>query len=112
MMERIESGPLAKSPIYLWAKELYSDKRGVSSAILGGIMIMIIGFATLVLGNYIVYAIATSLPALNSSDYNLTYAAIIGYATTVMPLFGLALMVLGFALILYTLRTSMQEEQR
>lgn len=92
-------------------KELYRNKRGVASAILGGIMIMIIGFATLVLGNYIIYAIATSLPSLNSSAYNTTYSAIIGYATTVLPLFGLALMVLGFALILYTLRSSMQGER-
>jgi len=71
---------------------------------------MIIGFATLTIGNYIIYAIASSLPAITgtyASAYSNTTTAVMGYVTTVLPLFGLALMVLGFAIILFTLRSSM-----
>ena len=71
---------------------------------------MIIGFATLTIGNYIIYAIANSLPSITgtyATNYSTTTAAVMGYVTTVLPLFGLALMVLGFAIILFTLRSSM-----
>jgi len=71
---------------------------------------MIIGFATLTIGNYIIYAIASSLPAITgtyASAYTNTTTSVMGYVTTVLPLFGLALMVLGFAIILFTLRSSM-----
>lgn len=87
------------------------QNAGIANAIMGGIMIMIIGFATLVIGNYIVYAIVDSMPALSgahSASYNATLTTIVNYATTVIPLFGLVLMVLGFAIILYTLRSSME----
>jgi hypothetical protein len=97
-----------KGFVYKLVGELHKDTRAVSGAILAGIMVMIIGFATLVIGNYIVYAIITSLPALNSTGYNSTLTTITTYATTVIPLFGLALMVLGFAIILFTLRSSME----
>ena len=91
-------------------KQLVSDKKGNAAAILGGIMVMIIGFATLTIGNYIIYAIASSLPTITgtyASDYTNTTDSVMGYVTTVLPLFGLALMVLGFAIILFTLRSSM-----
>lgn len=91
-------------------KQLIADKKGNAAAILGGIMVMIIGFATLTIGNYIIYAIATSLPSISGSygsSYSNTTASVMGYVTTVLPLFGLALMVLGFAIILFTLRSSM-----
>ena len=55
---------------------------------------MIIGFATLTIGNYIIYAIASSLPAITgtyASDYDNTTSSVMGYVTTVLPLFGLAL---------------------
>ena len=71
---------------------------------------MIIGFATLTIGNYIIYAIAASLPAITgtySNAYSNTTTSVMNYVTTVLPLFGLALMVLGFAIILFTLRSSM-----
>lgn len=93
-------------------KNLFGDRSAVAAAILGGIMIMIIGFATLVIGNYIVFAIITSLPALNESNYTTVKNSIVSYATTVIPLFGLGLMVLGFAIILYTLRSSMDTGSR
>jgi hypothetical protein len=60
--------------------------------------------------NYIIYAIASSLPVITGtygSAYTNTTNAVMGYVTTVLPLFGLALMVLGFAIILFTLRSSM-----
>ena len=91
-------------------KQLAQDKRGNAAAILGGIMVMIIGFATLTIGNYIIYAIASSLPVITgtySSSYSNTTSSVMGYVTTVLPLFGLALMVLGFSIILFTLRSSM-----
>lgn len=91
-------------------KSLVQDKKANAAAILGGIMVMIIGFATLTIGNYIVYAIASSLPAITgtySNAYSNTTSTVMGYVNTVLPLFGLALMVLGFAIILFTLRSSM-----
>lgn len=93
-------------------KTFAGDNTAVGNAILAGIMIMIIGFATLVIGNYIVFAIIASLPILTSASYNATLATITNYATTVLPLFGLGLMVLGFAVILYTLRSSMDTGTR
>jgi hypothetical protein len=93
-------------------KQLVADKKGNAAAILGGIMVMIIGFATLTIGNYIIYAIASSLPTIAgtyASAYTNTTNSVMGYVTTVLPLFGLALMVLGFAIILFTLRSSMGE---
>lgn len=110
MAQRTEKGTFDK--IKGGVTKLCGDNAAVSGAILGGIMIMIIGFATLVIGNYIVYAIITSLPALANSNYNSTLATVENYATTVIPLFGLALMVLGFAIILFTLRSSMQTDGR
>ncbi len=91
-------------------KALVADKKANAAAILGGIMVMIIGFATLTIGNYIIYAIASSLPAIAgtyANSYSNTTSSVMGYVTTVLPLFGLALMVLGFAIILFTLRSSM-----
>jgi len=97
--------------MFTQVKELIKNKSGNAAAILGGIMVMIIGFATLTIGNYIIYAIASSLPAVTgtySNAYSNTTSSVMGYVTTVLPLFGLALMVLGFAIILFTLRSSMQ----
>lgn len=102
-----------KQTLLNWAK----NQKGDSGAITAGILICIIGFATLIVGNYIVFAISTSLPVLandgsaldntSTSGYNSTLSSTSTYVTTVLPIFGLALMVLGFAIILYTLRTSM-----
>jgi len=81
------------------------------SKILGGIMIMILGFSALTIGNYIIMAISESLSAtsVNSNDQMInTTNDVMNYAITVIPLFGLALMVLGFATILFTLRESIE----
>lgn len=90
------------------------DNRGnVAGGILAGIMVMIIGLATLVLGNYIVFAIISAVPVITgtyAANYTSNLNTIIGYVTTIIPLFGLALMVLGFGIILYTLRASMQSQ--
>lgn len=87
--------------------DMVMNSKGDSGAILAGIMITIVGFATLMVGNYIIFSISTSLPAMASANYNTTSTSVLTYVTTVLPIFGLALMVLGFAIILYTLRTSM-----
>lgn len=91
-------------------RKIIESKEGNAAAILGGIMVMILGFATLTIGNYIIYAIAGSLPTITgtyASDYTNTTNTVMDYVTTVLPLFGLALMVLGFAIILFVLRSSM-----
>lgn len=91
-------------------KNFVGDTSGIQAAIIAGIMIVIIGFATLMIGNYIIYSIANSLPTMTgtyAANYTATMASTIAYANTVMPLFGLGMMVLGFAIILYTLRGSM-----
>lgn len=84
---------------------LRSDNIGMVQMIglLSGITLTITGFATLVLGNYIVYAIALSIPSLASTAYNTTRDSILSYVGIVMPLFGLVMMVGGFALILMSL---------
>ena len=84
---------------------LESDKMGQVQmmGVLSGITLTISGFATLVLGNYIIYAIMTSIPGLNSSGYNSTRDSISNYVGIVLPLFGLVMMVGGFALILLSL---------
>lgn len=71
--------------------------------IISGITLTISGFATLILGNYIIYAIIAAVPALQSASYNSTRDAITTYVGIVLPLFGLVMMVSGFALILVSL---------
>lgn len=71
--------------------------------IISGITLTISGFATLILGNYIIYAIIAAVPALQSASYNATRDAITTYVGIVLPLFGLVMMVSGFALILVSL---------
>jgi len=84
---------------------LSTDKMGQVQmmGVLSGITLTISGFATLVLGNYIIYAIMTSIPGLSSSAYNTTRDSISNYVGIVLPLFGLVMMVGGFALILMSL---------
>ncbi len=87
----------------------YSSGGG-ASAILGGIMVMIIGFSVLTVGNYVIMAISESLPSVASgANYTLNSEmfSVTSYVSTVLPLVGLAAMVMGFGVILFTLRGSM-----
>ncbi len=91
----------------------YSSRRYSSSpsasAILGGIMIMVVGFTTLTIGNYAIQAISSSLPTISDNNMNSAYVnntlVVSNYVGEVLPLFGLAAIVLGFALILFTVRS-------
>jgi hypothetical protein len=82
---------------------------GGAGAILGGIMIMIIGFSVLTIGNFIISAILSNLTQINSGSlsYQQLTNSVVQYTNTIYPLVGLALMVLGFAVILFHLRSSM-----
>lgn len=85
-----------------------------SGAILGGIMVMIVGFATLTIGNYLIITISGSLESIGNPTQNMSWgmttigetSEIINYLTAAFPLFGLALMILGFATVLFSLRGS------
>ena len=97
----------------------YSDYFPSGGAILGGIMVMIVGFATLTIGNYLITAIAGSFESIGSSSVSsleitsiVQKSELINYLTAVFPLVGLALMVLGFATILFSLRGSMSGDYR
>jgi uncharacterized membrane-anchored protein YitT (DUF2179 family) len=83
-----------------------NDTQAVFGEIVLGVSMMITGLATLFVGNYIIFAIVTSLPQLASAGYNTTLATLTTYANTIIPIFGLCFLVAGFALILYTLRVT------
>ena len=85
-------------------ERMVKDSSGIADLVLGGIMIVIIGFAMIIIGIYIYFTIQTSLPTIASSSYNTTVTSINSYATTVFPLMGLVLMILGFAIIFIALR--------
>ena len=102
MMAAVMTGNM--KPLMNGIQTIKSDCKGIADLVLGGIMIVIIGFAMIIIGIYIYFTIQTSLPVMASTSYNTTVTSINSYATTVFPLMGLVLMILGFAIIFIALR--------
>ena len=91
---------------------MIKDTKAVFAEILVGVSLMITGLATLFVGNYIIYSIITSLPAIVSVNYNTTLASLQSYTNTIIPIFALCFLVAGFGLILYTLRETGAQQTR
>lgn len=86
---------------YNYDKDYSYRSNSSISSIFSGIMVMVVGFAILTIGNLIINSISKSL-VIDQNSYET-----INYVSSILPLFGLALLVLGFATVLFTLRTSM-----
>jgi hypothetical protein len=87
------------------------DNRAFANMILAGIMIEIVGFAMLTIGLYITFAIQTSMPGLNNTLYNTTQASINNYMGIAFSVMGMALMILGFVVILFSLKSLQGDSQ-
>ena len=110
-------------PMESYTNQIKSDSSGIADMVLGGIMIVVIGFAMIIIGVYIYFTIQTSLPNpwagwgaagtwtaqqnASATAYNSTVASSNSYATTVFPLMGLVLMILGFSIIFIALRSGL-----
>ncbi len=110
------------SPI---SRLITGESKGMADMVLGGIMIAILGFAMLFIGLYVTFVIQTSLPAISGCggpngaagctaqqnttalSYNSTTTALNSYVTTVFPVLGLSLLIVGFAIIFVALRSGM-----
>ena len=86
-----------------YVDQLKKDGCGMSNIVIAGIMICIVGFVMLFIGLYIVFTVQTSLPSITSTTYNNTVTSLNSYVATTFPILGLALMVIGFAIILASL---------
>ena len=100
-----------KRPEYYSSKHQDYSSGSPAGAILGGIMIMIIGFAILTIGQYVLTALSQSISVVNSNGINSSYGTtpndVMNYVSTVAPLMGLAVMALGFVGVLFSLRSGM-----
>ena len=99
-------------PLKAVVEQIRGDSRGIADMVLGGIMIAILGFAMLFIGLYVTYVIQTSLPGIGSATYNSTVTSLNSYVTTVYPVLGLSLLIVGFSIIFVALRSGMGGQAR
>ncbi len=103
----------SSAPLMDVVEEIKGSSKGMADMVLGGIMIAILGFAMLFIGLYVTFVIQTSLPSISgtnaavSASYNSTQTALNSYVTTVFPVLGLSLLIVGFAIIFVALRSGM-----
>ena len=81
-------------------------------SLMTGIMILVIGFTLLTMGNFISSSISQAITFAEpetSVGTTTTVSDVLKYVDTTIPLFGVALLVLGFATILIIIRPVMND---
>ena len=79
-----------------------------ASTIMAAISILVVGFIMLSVGNFIMSSIKESVTlAEPGTAFSVIDSEIMSYTETLLPLFGLILLVFGTALVLNTLRNSL-----
>ena len=85
--------------------EMKEDRGGFAAMLIMGIMGIIVGAAMLYIGLFITVTISAAIPPVEDAAYNTTLATVKSNVNTAFTVLGLALLVGGFGVVIYTLRT-------